>query len=95
MQLIITSLCYVSVSFQSNITVCISVVMFVYVCVFFWQIVKKIAARKSIETEKVYNGVGLFKEGVKLPLPLESIPGLVELGWKPLVKLVPVRSVCF
>uniref|UniRef100_A0A0B7AGV5 histone acetyltransferase n=1 Tax=Arion vulgaris TaxID=1028688 RepID=A0A0B7AGV5_9EUPU len=50
------------------------------------EIIKRIAAKKSIETEKVFSGVGLFKEGVKLPLPFESIPGLVESGWKPPVK---------
>ncbi|GFO12454.1 histone acetyltransferase [Plakobranchus ocellatus] len=50
------------------------------------EIVKKLATRKNVETEKIYSGVGLFKEGVKLPLPLESIPGLVESGWKTSVK---------
>ncbi|XP_005096521.2 histone acetyltransferase KAT2A isoform X2 [Aplysia californica] len=50
------------------------------------EIVKKIAARKAIETEKVYSGVGLFKEGIKLPLPVEYIPGLAESGWKPAAK---------
>lgn len=50
------------------------------------EIVKKLAARKNVETEKTFSGIGLFKEGVKLPLPLESIPGLVESGWKPVKK---------
>ncbi|KAK7005041.1 histone acetyltransferase KAT2B [Biomphalaria glabrata] len=50
------------------------------------EIIKRLAARKSLETEKVYSGITLFKEGVKLPIPLESIPGLIESGWKPPIK---------
>jgi len=50
------------------------------------EIVKKLASKKTLETDKVYSGVGLFKEGIKLPLPLEYIPGLAEAGWKPAPK---------
>ena len=31
--------------------------------------------------EKVYPGLKCFKEGVR-QIPIESIPGLQEMGWK-------------
>ncbi|XP_072179087.1 histone acetyltransferase KAT2A-like [Diadema setosum] len=46
------------------------------------KIVKKLIERKQEEVRKVYPGLTCFKEGVR-QIPLESIPGLVEAGWRP------------
>lgn len=45
------------------------------------EIVKKILEKKQELQEKVYPGVACFKEGVR-QIPIESIPGLLEAGWK-------------
>ncbi|XP_076105543.1 histone acetyltransferase KAT2A-like [Mytilus galloprovincialis] len=45
------------------------------------EIVKKIIERKQKQMEKVYPGLKCFKEGVR-QIPIESIPGLQEMGWK-------------
>lgn len=46
------------------------------------EIVRKIIERKQDLYQKVYPGLTCFKEGVR-QIPIENIPGLQELGWKP------------
>ncbi|ESO96746.1 hypothetical protein LOTGIDRAFT_143660 [Lottia gigantea] len=46
------------------------------------QIVKKIVEMKQTKFEKEYAGLSCFKDGVR-QIPIESIPGLLEAGWKP------------
>lgn len=46
------------------------------------KITKELIAQRQQDVQKVYNGLTFFKEGVR-SLPLESIPGLLECGWKP------------
>ncbi|KAK6170523.1 hypothetical protein SNE40_018897 [Patella caerulea] len=46
------------------------------------QIVKKIVELKQAQFEKIYPGLACFKDGVR-QIPIESIPGLQEAGWKP------------
>ncbi|KAJ8301572.1 hypothetical protein KUTeg_020559 [Tegillarca granosa] len=46
------------------------------------EIVRKIIERKQELYQKVYPGLTCFKEGVR-QIPIENIPGLQELGWKP------------
>ncbi|XP_014772776.1 histone acetyltransferase KAT2A isoform X1 [Octopus bimaculoides] len=45
------------------------------------EIVKKILEKKQELQDKVYPGISCFKEGVR-QIPVESIPGLLEAGWK-------------
>ncbi|KAK3102202.1 hypothetical protein FSP39_009584 [Pinctada imbricata] len=49
------------------------------------EIVKKIIEHKQEKTQKVYPGLKCFKEGVR-QVPIETIPGLQEQGWKPSVE---------
>ncbi|KAK3578779.1 hypothetical protein CHS0354_035688 [Potamilus streckersoni] len=51
------------------------------------EIVKKVVERKQEKHQKVYPGLSCFKEGVR-QIPIESIPGLQEAGWKPPVDTV-------
>ena len=46
------------------------------------QIVKRIIEQKQEKHQKVYPGLTCFKDGVR-QIPIESIPGLQESGWKP------------
>ncbi|XP_072037931.1 histone acetyltransferase KAT2A-like isoform X2 [Amphiura filiformis] len=46
------------------------------------EIVKKLIEHKHDEVRKVFPGLTCFKEGVR-NIPLESIPGLIEIGWRP------------
>ncbi|XP_078091992.1 histone acetyltransferase KAT2B isoform X4 [Mustelus asterias] len=46
------------------------------------QIIKKLIERKQAQIRKVYPGLSCFKEGVR-QIPIESIPGIRESGWKP------------
>ncbi|KAJ6658238.1 hypothetical protein lerEdw1_001505 [Lerista edwardsae] len=48
-------------------------------------IIKKLIERKQAQIRKVYPGLTCFKEGVR-HIPIESIPGIRETGWKPLGK---------
>ena len=48
----------------------------------FNQIVKRIIEMKQETYQKVYPGLTCFKDGVR-QIPIESIPGLQESGWKP------------
>ncbi|XP_063156810.1 histone acetyltransferase KAT2A [Candoia aspera] len=49
------------------------------------EIIKKLIERKQAQIRKVYPGLTCFKEGVR-HIPIESIPGIRETGWKPLSK---------
>ncbi|XP_071224784.1 histone acetyltransferase KAT2B isoform X4 [Salvelinus alpinus] len=49
------------------------------------QIIKKLIERKQAQIRKVYPGLSCFKEGVR-QIPIESIPGIRETGWKPVGK---------
>uniref|UniRef100_A0A8B9GVD8 histone acetyltransferase n=1 Tax=Astyanax mexicanus TaxID=7994 RepID=A0A8B9GVD8_ASTMX len=46
------------------------------------EIIKKLIERKQAQIRKVYPGLSCFKEGVR-QIPIESIPGIRETGWKP------------
>lgn len=49
------------------------------------EIIKKLIERKQAQIRKVYPGLSCFKEGVR-QIPIESIPGIRDTGWKPLGK---------
>ncbi|KAK2829595.1 hypothetical protein Q7C36_017585 [Tachysurus vachellii] len=49
------------------------------------KIIKKLIERKQSQIRKVYPGLTCFKEGVR-QIPVESIPGIRETGWKPSAK---------
>uniref|UniRef100_A0AAY4BVQ5 Histone acetyltransferase n=1 Tax=Denticeps clupeoides TaxID=299321 RepID=A0AAY4BVQ5_9TELE len=49
------------------------------------EIIKKLIERKQSQIRKVYPGLTCFKEGVR-QIPIESIPGIRETGWKPVGK---------
>uniref|UniRef100_A0A8C6I881 Histone acetyltransferase n=1 Tax=Mus spicilegus TaxID=10103 RepID=A0A8C6I881_MUSSI len=46
------------------------------------EIIKKLMERKQAQIRKVYPGLSCFKDGVR-QIPIESIPGIRETGWKP------------
>ncbi|KAI1902474.1 hypothetical protein AGOR_G00045140 [Albula goreensis] len=46
------------------------------------EIIKKLIERKQAQIRRVYPGLSCFKEGVR-QIPIESIPGIRETGWKP------------
>ncbi|XP_076413640.1 histone acetyltransferase KAT2B isoform X6 [Peromyscus maniculatus bairdii] len=46
------------------------------------KIIKKLIERKQAQIRKVYPGLSCFKDGVR-QIPIESIPGIRETGWKP------------
>ncbi|XP_061677596.1 histone acetyltransferase KAT2B isoform X2 [Syngnathoides biaculeatus] len=45
------------------------------------EIIKKLIERKQVQIRKVYPGLSCFKDGVR-QIPIESIPGIRESGWK-------------
>ncbi|XP_020788426.1 histone acetyltransferase KAT2B [Boleophthalmus pectinirostris] len=49
------------------------------------EIIKKLIERKQAQIRKVYPGLSCFKEGVR-QIPIESIPGIRDTGWKSLGK---------
>ncbi|KAM9737450.1 histone acetyltransferase KAT2B isoform 2-T2 [Menidia menidia] len=49
------------------------------------EIIKKLIERKQAQIRKVYPGLSCFKDGVR-QIPIESIPGIRETGWKPVGK---------
>uniref|UniRef100_A0A8C3FUN8 histone acetyltransferase n=1 Tax=Chrysemys picta bellii TaxID=8478 RepID=A0A8C3FUN8_CHRPI len=49
------------------------------------EIIKKLIERKQAQIRKVYPGLTCFKEGVR-QIPVESIPGIRDTGWRPLGK---------
>ncbi|XP_061123468.1 histone acetyltransferase KAT2B isoform X5 [Syngnathus typhle] len=46
------------------------------------EIIRKLIERKQVQIRKVYPGLSCFKDGVR-QIPIESIPGIRETGWKP------------
>ncbi|XP_055836457.1 histone acetyltransferase KAT2A-like [Episyrphus balteatus] len=46
------------------------------------EILKELIAQRHKEVQKIRTGLTCFKEGVRA-IPVESIPGLREIGWKP------------
>nr|BAP33937.1 histone acetyltransferase gcn5 [Polyandrocarpa misakiensis] len=46
------------------------------------EIIRKLIERKQQQVCKVYPGLTCFKDGVR-QIPIESIPGIRETGWKP------------
>uniref|UniRef100_A0A2K5F0S3 Histone acetyltransferase n=1 Tax=Aotus nancymaae TaxID=37293 RepID=A0A2K5F0S3_AOTNA len=46
------------------------------------EIIKKLIERKQAQIRKIYPGLICFKDGVQ-QIPIESIPGIRETGWKP------------
>ncbi|XP_039978553.1 histone acetyltransferase KAT2B isoform X2 [Xiphias gladius] len=55
------------------------------------EIIKKLIERKQAQIRKVYPGLSCFKEGVR-QIPIESIPGIRETGWKPVGKGKELRD---
>nr|XP_061808671.1 histone acetyltransferase KAT2B-like isoform X1 [Nerophis lumbriciformis] len=55
------------------------------------EIIKKLIERKQVQIRKVYPGLSCFKDGVR-QIPIESIPGIRETGWKPLGKGKEVKD---
>ncbi|KAF3707474.1 Histone acetyltransferase KAT2B [Channa argus] len=55
------------------------------------EIIKKLIERKQAQIRKVYPGLSCFKEGVR-QIPIESIPGIRETGWKPVGKGKEMRD---
>ncbi|XP_016991343.1 histone acetyltransferase KAT2A [Drosophila rhopaloa] len=53
------------------------------------EILKELIAQRHSEVQKVRPGLNCFKEGLP-SIPVESIPGLREIGWKPQMR--PARS---
>ncbi|XP_023216584.1 histone acetyltransferase KAT2A [Centruroides vittatus] len=45
------------------------------------EIIKKLIERQQEQMQKVYPGLSCFKDGVR-EIPIESIPGIREVGWK-------------
>jgi histone acetyltransferase len=46
------------------------------------EVVRQLAEKKRQELKKVYPGLTCFRDGVR-QIPIESIPGVLEAGWKP------------
>lgn len=56
------------------------------------QIIKRLVDQRKQEAHKVHPGLQCFKEGVKV-IPIESIPGIRETGWKPSARNTRVSKV--
>lgn len=46
------------------------------------EITKELITQRQHDVQKIHSGLTCFKEGVR-SIPVESIPGLQECGWKP------------
>lgn len=46
------------------------------------EIIKELISQRQQDIQKIHPGLTCFKEGVR-SIPVESIPGLREVGWKP------------
>lgn len=46
------------------------------------EIIKELISQRQQDIQKIHPGLTCFKEGVR-GIPVESIPGLREVGWKP------------
>lgn len=46
------------------------------------EIIKRLIEQRQQEVQKVHSGLTCFRDGVR-SIPVESIPGILETGWKP------------
>lgn len=46
------------------------------------EIIKELISQRQLDIQKIHPGLTCFKEGVR-GIPVESIPGLREVGWRP------------
>lgn len=46
------------------------------------EIIRKLIEQRQQEVQKVHSGLTCFRDGVR-SIPVESIPGILETGWKP------------
>ncbi|KAE8747322.1 hypothetical protein FOCC_FOCC005965 [Frankliniella occidentalis] len=46
------------------------------------EIIKKLIEQRQQEVQKIHPGLTCFRDGVR-SIPVESIPGILETGWKP------------
>lgn len=53
---------------------------------------KKIIEARQQDVQKVHPGLTCFKEGV-CSIPIESIPGIRETGWRPAARATRVSRV--
>ncbi len=58
---------------------------------FFVQIIKYTVEEQQHEAEKIHPGLTCFREGVR-SIPVESIPGIRETGWKPVARATRVSK---
>nr|CAD7441630.1 unnamed protein product [Timema bartmani] len=56
------------------------------------KILEKLIEMRQEDVEKVHPGLTCFKEGVRV-IPVESIPGIQETGWKPVARNTRVSRV--
>ncbi|XP_069673616.1 histone acetyltransferase KAT2A [Periplaneta americana] len=56
------------------------------------EIVKKLIEMRQQEVQKVHPGLTCFREGVR-GIPVESIPGIRETGWRPVARATRVARV--
>ncbi|KAJ9586226.1 hypothetical protein L9F63_020135, partial [Diploptera punctata] len=56
------------------------------------EIVKKLIEMRQQEFQKVHPGLSCFREGVR-GIPVESIPGIRETGWRPVARTTRVARV--
>lgn len=49
------------------------------------EIIKELITQRQQDIQKIHPGLTCFKEGVR-GIPVESIPGLREVGWRPLAR---------
>nr|XP_018908227.1 PREDICTED: histone acetyltransferase KAT2A [Bemisia tabaci]XP_018908228.1 PREDICTED: histone acetyltransferase KAT2A [Bemisia tabaci] len=54
------------------------------------EIIKYIIESRNSQAQQVYPGLTCFKEGVR-PIPVESIPGIQETGWRPAARMTRVN----
>lgn len=53
------------------------------------QIMKRLIEQRQQEVQKVHPGLTCFRDGLR-SIPIESIPGILETGWKPIAR--PTRA---
>ncbi|XP_063242704.1 histone acetyltransferase KAT2A isoform X2 [Bacillus rossius redtenbacheri] len=56
------------------------------------EIIKKLIEMRQQEVQKVHPGLTCFREGMKV-IPVESIPGILETGWRPVARNTRVTKV--
>lgn len=60
-------------------------------CRLFFQIIKYSVEEQQQEAERIHPGLTCFREGVR-SIPVESIPGIRETGWKPAIRATRVNK---